>query len=388
MLVSRRMSIALGAMCLALSVLASAAVAAGPATVTVRVEGASTTLLPSTQVTTTTEPVVKDGNPEHACTGTSAAGALQLATAGNWSGTWFTGFGYSVETIEGESHSFSSPAFWTIWLDNKPASAFCEAELSSGDSLLLFPECSGECPAGPSPLGIEAPAVAEVGQPVRVTVTSYANPSGAPSASDGATVAYEGTNAITDASGHATLTFARAGQAVVKVTAPDSIRTETTLCVHSANDGACGTQATPGTAGSAGGVTAGIGVTATPFKGPYALVPKLTGLIDGHTYTRAHAPRILSGSVLAHTTVSSISLTLRREYRHRCYAFDGLTTRFMRARCGKGKPFNVSGSGTFSYLLPFALPPGRYVLDIQASDAAGNHTTLARGTSRIVFYVR
>jgi hypothetical protein len=382
------MSIALGAVCLALSVLASAAVAAGPATVTVRVEGASTTLLPPTQVTTTTEPVVKDGNPEHACTGTSAAGALQLATAGNWSGTWFTGFGYSVETIEGESHSFSSPAFWTIWLDNKPASAFCEAELSSGDSLLLFPECSGECPAGPSPLGIEAPAVAEVGQPVKVTVTSYANPSGAPSASDGATVAYEGTNVITDASGHATLTFARAGQAVVKVTAPDSIRTETTLCVHSANDGTCGTQATPGTAGSAGGVTAGIGVTATPFKGPYALVPKLTGLIDGHTYTRAHAPRILSGSVLAHTTVSSIGLTLRREYRHRCYAFDGLTTRFMRARCGKGKPFNVSGNGTFSYLLPFALPLGRYVLDIQASDAAGNHTTLARGTSRIVFYVR
>ena len=35
-----------------------------------------------------------------------------------------------------------------------------------------------------------------------------------------------------------------------------------------------------------------------------------------------------------------------------------------------------------------ALPPGRYVLDIEATDVTGNHTSLARGTSRIVFYVR
>ena len=35
-----------------------------------------------------------------------------------------------------------------------------------------------------------------------------------------------------------------------------------------------------------------------------------------------------------------------------------------------------------------ALAPGRYVLDIEATDVAGNHTSLARGTSRIVFYVR
>ncbi len=60
----------------------------------------------------------------------------------------------------------------------------------------------------------------------------------------------------------------------------------------------------------------------------------------------------------------------------------------MRARCGTGKPFQVSTNGLFSYLLPSALAPGRYVLDIQATDAAGNRTTLARGTSRIVFYVR
>ena len=41
-----------------------------------------------------------------ACTGTSAAGALELATSGSWSGAYFSGLGYSVETILGETHEF------------------------------------------------------------------------------------------------------------------------------------------------------------------------------------------------------------------------------------------------------------------------------------------
>lgn len=388
MLVSPRMSLALGVVCLSLSVFASAAMAAGPATVSVRVEGLTETRLPPTQVTTTTTPVVKDGNAEHSCTGTSAAGALQLATAGNWSGPWFNGLGYSVESIEGENHLFSSFEYWSFWLDNKPAATgICEAELNPGDSILFFPECFGECPAAPSPLGVEAPGVAEVGQPVEVMVTSYANPSGAPSASDGATVAYEGTNVTTDSSGHATLTFSHTGPMAVRVTAPQSIRTETTICVHGGNDGNCGTVVPSGTTSSGASTAGGVGVTAASYKGPYALVPKLTSLLDGHTYKRGHAPRVLSGSVLAHTTVSSVSLRLRRGYRGRCYAFNGVSTRFVRARCGAGGFFKVSSTGLFSYLLPSALPPGRYVLDIEATDIAGNRTTLARGTSRIVFYV-
>jgi len=371
--------------------LAASAVAAGPATVTVRVEGPTQTLVAPTQVTTTTASVVKDGNPAHSCTGTSAAGALQLATGGNWSGEWFSGLGYSVETVEGQSFPFTQPYYWSFWLDSKSATTgICEAELNAGDSILFFPECfsetSGVCPPAPNPLGIQAPAVAEVGSPVTVTVTSYANATGAPSPAVGVAVAGGGVNATTNSSGHATVIFSGPGTFTLQASATGSVRTETTLCVHSGNDGTCGTQATPGSAGSqasAAGTPAGV-----PYKGPYALVPHLTGLIEGHVYKHGHAPRVLAGSMLAHTSVSSVELTLRRSYRHHCYAFDGVSTRFVRARCGTGKPFKVSDNGLFSYLLPFALPPGRYVLDIQASDAAGNHTALARGTSRIVFYVR
>ena len=81
--VSRRIYLALGAGLLSLACVARVpvALAGTPASVTVRVEGLTETKVPPAQVTTTTEPVVKDGKPADSCPGTSAAGALQL---GDW----------------------------------------------------------------------------------------------------------------------------------------------------------------------------------------------------------------------------------------------------------------------------------------------------------------
>ena len=394
MVTSSRIYLALCTVCLSLAVLASAALAAEPATVTVRVEGPTETLVPPTQLTTTTTSVVKDGEPADACTGTSAAGALQIATGGNWSGKWFTGLGYSVETIEGQSYPFTQPYYWNFWLDNKPSTAgICEVELNPGDSVLFFPECfsetSGVCPTAPNPLGIEAPTTAEVGKPIAIAVTSYANATGAPSPAIGATVTDGSTSVTTDSDGHATLTDSSAGSITVQASAPASVRTETTICVHNGNDGNCGTQKPSTAAGSTGSSSSVIGAASAgaPYKGQYALVAKTSSVTEGHVYARGNAPRILRGSVLAHATVTATSLELRREHKGRCYAYNGVTTRFARARCGEGSFFKVSNNGVFSYLLPAALPPGRYVLDIKATDATGNRTTPARGTTRIVFYV-
>ena len=170
----------------------------------------------------------------------------------------------------------------------------------------------------------------------------------------------------------------------MSATAAGSIRTEATVCVHNGNDGTCGTKlpakpyAAPVPPPS----------TVVPYTGPYAVVAKAVGVLDGHVYGPGHAPRVLAGTVLAHAAVSSVSIELRRRNRARCSAYSGARERFVSARCGQGSFFQVSRTPTFSYLLPSALAPGRYVLDIQATDALGNRTTLARGTSRIVFYVR
>jgi hypothetical protein len=372
MLTSRRLSLALSGTCLSL-VFAATALAAGPASVTVRIEGVTETKLPPTQVTTTTEPVVKDGNGEHACSGTSAIGALQLATGGNWSGSWSTSFHqYFIETIDGESEAVgSSKYFWSFWVNDKyQEEGACAIQLEAGNRVLFFPICYEGCPAGaePTPLEVEAPAIANIGEPVSVAVKQY-NAKAEPSPAAGASIAWTGASKTTDSQGHAALTFGGVGAYKLQVTGsesgPPSVRTETTICVHNGNDGNCGTQAPSSPATSTPSVasnTNGVAGSVTHYNGPFALVANATGLIDGHVYGRGQAPRILSGSILAHSTVSSVSLELRREYKRRCFAYDGASERFRRARCGHGRFFKVSANGTFSYLLP-------------------------EGTSRLVFYV-
>jgi hypothetical protein len=127
-------------------------------------------------------------------------------------------------------------------------------------------------------------------------------------------------------------------------------------------------------------------------------VASAIGLIDGHVYSRTSSPRLLAGSVTAHTSVTSVSIELWRTFRGRCYAYDATRARLQRAGCRRagffkipgthGAFFKVASTSSFSYLLPSALPRGEYVLDILATDAAGNRTTPARGTSRTRFYVR
>jgi hypothetical protein len=395
MLKSRRVVVAFCAAVSSLAAFVPLALASGPATVTVRVEGLNETKLLPTQLTTNSTPVVKDGKSEDACTGTSAAGALELATAGHWGGPWSSNFKqYEIFSIEGEEHVFEKGAaanyFWSFWLNEKEAEVgACGAELQPGDRVLFFPSCYGTgCPpAAPAPLGIELPASANVGEAVPVIVKQFSS-SGAASPASGASVSGGAKSESTDSGGHATLTFPSAGGVLVRATAPGSVRTETTICVHAGNDGTCGTQRTAGTGtGATAGAGSGAGGLSSPSSG-HALAAHLSGVLEDHVYGPGSAPRLLSGSVLGHAAVSSVSLELHRTYRGRCSAYDAVRERFTRARCGHGKFFKVSNSSAFSYLLPGALGPGRYVLDLQASDAVGEHTTLARGTTRFVFYVR
>lgn len=375
----------------------SSAVAAGsPASVTVRVEGLNETKLPPTLVTTTTTLVVKDGNGADSCSGTSALGALELASAGNWSGPWEAKFNqYSIYAIAGETHEFEEGApanyFWSFWLNNKFSElGACETELQPGDQVLFFPSCFGSaCPTPePTPLAIEAPASANTGEAVEVTVKQY-NAAGEASPAVGADVGGGGTGATTDGQGHATLKFFGDATYTLRASAgaerPPGIRTETTICVHEGNDGTCGTPSS-----SKGGPPPPPGSSLqTGTETGKSLVARAGGVRNGHVYSRRHAPRVLSGKVTSKAPVTSISIRLRRRWRGRCWAYNGAQERFVKARCGQDSFFKVSSHGSsFSYLLPSKLAPGRYVFDIEASDAAGNHTALHRGSSSVVFYVK
>ena len=407
-----RLALALLAALLCLLLGAHTALAGTPATVTVRALGPAPSyevLIAPTQVTTTTAPVVNDGNPAHACSGTSAAGALQLASVGDWSGTWYEGLDYFVEKIEGlgfppyvegapENYS------WSFWLNSRyTPEGICETELEAGDQVLFLPACEGTgCPPEPSGLlGIETPVLTDVGQPVGLTVVRY-GPKGETTPLAGATVQAKAganvpagtsapTGAPTNSEGHTTLSFSGGGSYTLRATPPagesaPAVPGEASIEVI-ASACACGGPYS----GSNQEVTSTKSSSpSTPYTGPYALVAGATGISEGHVYSRKNAPRVLSGKVSAQgSSVTSISLRLRRSYRGHCWSYDGSRARLQRAACGQGSFFKIaSGGDSFSYLLPSRLPPGRYVLDIMATDSAGHQTALDRGSSRIVFYVK
>ncbi len=355
------------------------------------------TLLPQTQVTTSTTPVPVEGG---TCSGTSAGGALYDATQGDWKAVAGSE-GVAILGIEGVDlppFGVGNYAYWAIWLNNAFAPhGACEDELApnehvvfEGQCFALGPECATSASAPDHFLTMSPPTVSEVGigQPVSVTVGSLSTESAASEPLPAGVIVSAGSlSTVPSAQGVATLEFPSPGQYTLQARATDSVPSDSyTVCVHAAGAG-CGTGAGPSGSPSshaAGGV---LGFSSASYKGPFAIVAKMTDLIDGHDYSRRDAPRLIAGKVLAHTGVASVGLRLRRTYRGRCYAYDGARGRFGAARCGHGSYFSVPSQSSFSYLLPARLGPGRYVLDVRATDAAGNVTTLARGTSRIVFYV-
>jgi len=255
-----------------------------------------------------------------------------------------------------------------------------------GDEVLLFPECfseKGECPATePTPLGIEVPAMANVGEAVNVTVKQY-NSKGGASPASGASVVGGGAGAITDSQGHATLRFSGDGTYRLDVSGdpsgPPAVRTEATICVHNGNDGTCGTTA-PGAPKVEPLVT----------HPPLADIATAGGVKNGVHYRRGKGPRILRGSVKvpAGGTLRDVRISLQRRHGRRCQVFSGARAAFVRARCGVARFFSVGASESFSYLLSKALPPGRYTYEVEAVNDAGSKTALVAGVSDVVFYVK
>jgi hypothetical protein len=369
---------------------------AGPANVTVRVEGDTDTLVARTTLTTTTATVNKDGMTGHDCPGTSAAGALQQATSGDWSGPWFDGFGYSVVTIRGETHEFGGdPVFWGFFVNDvfSTSAGVCGAELQTGDLVLLAPiaEQSGASYAVLS-LG-DVPATVAPGQPFTVAVsrtTTESSGNVAREAVAGATVSGAGASVTTAADGTARITLGLRGPAVLRATHAGDIRSASEpVCVTDGADGACGTS-TANVAGSGCVTTGDDGACGTTDR--RAPRGKILSIREGHRYAKGKGPRTLSGIVAPDPSgLAAVRLRLTRDDGGRCATFDGSSERFATLkRCGaaRGKWFDAGDREAWSYLLPARLGRGRYVLDVQARDRAGNVDTLLQRTrTRVVFRV-
>jgi len=114
----------------------------GPA-VGIRIEGSNKTLLLSRQAQGRSGSITKYGAPRGKCPGDSAQGALDVATHGNWTGTWYASYHeYLITSIDGEKPSGSN--FWEIFVNNRAASkGACDIKLRRGQQL-LFADTSGK----------------------------------------------------------------------------------------------------------------------------------------------------------------------------------------------------------------------------------------------------
>jgi len=344
---------------------------ARPANVHVRAEGLTATALPRTAVTTTTAAVNKDGQAGHSCSGTSAAGALERATGGNWTGTWFDGLGYAVEGVRGVRVDPMSQ-YWAFWINYQYSTkGVCGAELQPGDDVLLYVDCFASC-TSPKPLRLlRVPAKAAPASSASLLVQEFSADSttgattSAPAA--GATVTVGGRQFTTAANGVAHVTFSGTGPVNVQATKPGYVRTATeSTCVTTGADGLCG------------------GAQPSP-PDRTAPVATIGGIRNGQTFSRRKAPRKLRGSVTEDPSgLWAVKIRLTRKLGNKCWYFSGSKERFLKRMCGKKHAFKVGDRAAWSYLLPSRLRRGRYVLDTYALDNAFNRST----TTRVRFRVR
>ena len=402
-MVSRLLAVLVGGSVLA--ALTGPALAAGPADVTVRVEGAASTLVPRTAVRTDTTPINKDGDPARTCSGTAAGGALEKATGGDWGGPWFDGLGYAVNTIKGETHAYPDPEYFALWINHRSASeGVCgtTTELQQGDAVLFFVDrCEfdaaiGACKEPPVlPLGLSTPRNVTPGAPFNVSVVEYAA-DGTPSPVAGATVSGGNAAVATNAAGNAAVTVSAAGPFSLRATKSNRAPSASEpACASNGADGQCGTTIPGGATAPGAGDQSRCATNGRDgrcgSRDREAPAVAITGIREQHRFARGKGPRRITATAPDPSGLQVVKLRLTRRIGPRCTYYSARSERFRRAPCGVNRsPWSAIGDRQeVDYLLPRKLPRGRYVLDVNAVDKAYNRDDARRrGGNRVVFHVR
>ncbi|HMJ34077.1 MAG TPA: hypothetical protein VK501_09165 [Baekduia sp.] len=373
--------------------LAATTSSAFAASVSVEIEGQTVQSSPTT--VTTPGHVTKPGGVD--CDGTTIVGALEAFTGGDWAGS-----AYTVDTIKGESHPFGPGGSWSFYLNGRFVNdSGCAAAVKDGDKVVFFWSGAFADAGYGEPVLLDAPAALVPGRATAVTVTetsTYFGPTGfdpgvttiTPSA--GASVAGGTATATSGADGTAQVTVAP-GPYTLLATKGNRAPARISGCATTGSDGFCGSTAAGGTtiAPAPPCVTRGDdGLCGSPDK--RAANAAFTALPEGKKYKKGKGPRQLAGRVADEPSgIADVRIRITRTNARACSTFDGRTERFVAMKkCGAthGRWFSVGAKSDFTYLLPSRLGPGRFVLDLQVVDKAGNKTAaLARGTSRVVFTV-
>jgi hypothetical protein len=336
--------------------------AATSPTVFVRVEGSAATLLPQTTMTTSSATTVRG----QTCPGASALGALDTATDGNWAGSFNSSFkDYFVTGVMGETSTGNN--FWSLWVNGRSSTTGgCSTALQPGDRVLWF-DCVADANFNctNNPLSLVTPTVLRRGTKVTATVTQL-DGSGHSTPITGAAISGGGVAAVSGASGATSLIPRKAGVFALEATKSGATPSDPVyVCVYATRKSDCASFATSGPAVRINGIR------------EHAVLSK--------------PPRTLTGTATANESgLTDVELSLKRTAPNgKCSYLDPKAGTFHRISC-HGKPIpsvSLGAAASWQYLLPSALQPGKYTLDVIASDGAGRHTKLVTGSSSIDFTV-
>jgi hypothetical protein len=236
----RRKALSGALVLLCLAAAAPAAALAAPVGVTVRVEGASKTIL-EVPVTSDGHEVTTPSGGSHQCDGTNngaypspvptPTAALDDATRANgvtWDADWFPDFEDFIVTRVADE-SATSTQFWGLLVNGKFSnSGGCQVQLKQGDEALYAFDAFSKTAV----LRLAGPDTATVGQPINVTVSDTQSETPAANASVG--------GATTGADGVATVAFNQKGIYRLKAERSDAIRSNAlVVCADPAGAAPC-----------------------------------------------------------------------------------------------------------------------------------------------------
>lgn len=374
----------------------------------------------------TTGPASQDFNGQGASTTPqlSRGSVLMAAKASGLTltGTFSTQYGNpTFSTINGTSVAFDSSTskYLGEFENGTPAAHGACGDPISANEQVLF----GFSAFGDNVLALTGPSAVTSGTPFTVSTTDAASPgtglTGATirsfNPSDGTLGSTLADNTTTSAvqiclsgSGTRSLKAERSGS--VRSNALTVTVTGSGSCSNGSGGGSGGSGATTTDPGSPSGGT-DPGVTPPADTPPLPAVPLdvtaprsvIAGIANGAVFAKGKGPRELRGAVgeAASTRggklvadpsgIREIKLRLARTVGKRCFSFSGKSERFRGAHCGVASAsfFSIGAKSPWRYLLPTRLPRGSYVLDVKATDRAGNTDKAVRlGSNRVRFVVR
>jgi hypothetical protein len=321
-----------------LAVLASAGTAAAaPAEVRLRVEGRSTTLFEGTVMSDARPLDGRDGSGPHQCGSWAPTPITALSDAGlEWSGSWNEDFrDFFLDRIGPDASNDTEALYWAVLTDWRYAVGGCRSEVRPGGEVLW----AYGADARPLLLRLSGPARAHVGETITMTVRDgRVRP--ATGADGGPVAGAVSAGAVTDAGGHARVSFESAGLRVLKAEHPNGIRSNAlAVCV---GDALC--QHAP---------LAPLG----PVPGGRPTIAKIR---PGERFARGAAPRVLRGTAPGPSAAIALS--------------------------GSNGAVRLSDTvqvvnGSWRRVLPRELPPGRYTLS--AAGAVVSFSVAAHPRSRV-----